>query len=109
MSIRAFISVDIPDKIKKYIIKIQNSLPEFTGKKTEQENLHLTLKFLGEIDEKMLKKVKDRLNKIKFNKFESILGETGFFDNQKYGVIWIFLSNCNELQKQIDNVLEGSF
>ena len=47
MKVRAFIGIDIPNGIKKEIIKQQNSLPEFFGKKTEPENLHLTLKFLG--------------------------------------------------------------
>ena len=39
--------------------KIQEALPEFEGKKTETENLHLTLKFLGEIDETTLEKTKE--------------------------------------------------
>ena len=46
---RTFIAVDIPENVKEEIIKIQDKLPEFVGKLTELENLHLTLKFLGEI------------------------------------------------------------
>ncbi|RLG16235.1 RNA 2',3'-cyclic phosphodiesterase, partial [Candidatus Pacearchaeota archaeon] len=42
---RTFISIDIPEKVRKEIIKIQNELSDFKGKKTEPENLHLTLKF----------------------------------------------------------------
>ncbi len=44
---RCFISIDLPEKIIQEIKKIQEELPEFIGKKTETENLHLTLKFLG--------------------------------------------------------------
>ena len=58
---RTFIAIDIPDSIKNEIIKIQNSLPEFIGKKTEKENLHLTLKFLGEIDEEKIELIKKEL------------------------------------------------
>ena len=35
---RYFISVDIPEKIEKKIIEIQNNLPPFYGKKIEPEN-----------------------------------------------------------------------
>ena len=37
---------------RKEIKKIQTLLPEFNGKLTGEENLHLTLKFLGEVDDK---------------------------------------------------------
>ena len=46
---RVFISINISEEIRKEIKKIQDFLPEFFGKKTELENLHLTLKFLGNI------------------------------------------------------------
>ena len=62
--IRTFISVNIPEEIKEKIKEIQEKLPEFIGKKTESKNLHLTLKFLGEIDEEVLEKVKKRLKYI---------------------------------------------
>ena len=57
---RCFISIDIPKEIRDKIKKIQEQLPEFVGKKTEQENLHLTLKFLGEVDERFLIDIKNR-------------------------------------------------
>jgi len=59
---RAFISLELPEEIKKEIVKIQNKLPEFIGKKTEKQNLHLTLKFLGEVGEEELEKIKKKLN-----------------------------------------------
>ncbi len=64
-----FISINIPEEISKEISKIQNELPNFMGKKTELENLHLTLKFLGEIDEKKVEEVRKKLNEVKFRKF----------------------------------------
>ncbi len=41
---RTFIAVKIPEEIKKKIIEIQNKLPEFVGKKIEEENLHFKLR-----------------------------------------------------------------
>ena len=115
MNLRTFIAIDIPDSIKNEITKIQNFLPEFTGKKTERENLHLTLKFLGEIDEEKIELIKEKLREIKIKKFETIIDKIGFFDNRSSNVysrniiVWLHLTNCEELQKQVDEVLKGLF
>jgi len=106
---RLFVSIDIPEGIKKEILKIQNKLPEFQGKKTTPENLHLTLKFLGEIDEKNTIELKKRLGKIKFNGFETKISEIGVFSPQHVRIIWLKLNNCEKLQKNIDYGLKGLF
>jgi 2'-5' RNA ligase len=102
---RVFISIDIPESIKKEIRKIQDSLPEFYGKKTEPWNLHLTLKFLGEIPEEKIEEIKKRLNEIKFNRFEAEISLLGIFSENFIRIIWISIENCGELQKEIDNSL----
>jgi 2'-5' RNA ligase len=103
---RAFIAIDIPEDIKKEIIKLQDRLPEFTGKKTEPENLHLTLKFLDWIDGGKLEEIKNQLKKIKFDKFRVEIDAIGLFD---YRIIWVNMKNCEELQKEIDKALSGLF
>ncbi|MBU2562257.1 MAG: RNA 2',3'-cyclic phosphodiesterase [Nanoarchaeota archaeon] len=112
---RLFIAIEIPDKIKKQISHIQDKLPEFFGKKTASENLHLTLKFLGEVEESKIEEIKKKLREIKFNNFSSEIGKLGVFDNRKSKidsrnvVVWLFLSNCEKLQKQIDEKLSYLF
>lgn len=107
--IRTFVSIDLPENIQKEIKQIQNSLPSFEGKKTEPENLHLTLKFLGEIDKKKVGEIKEKLREIKFKEFETKIAYIGFFDNKKYGVIWIHLSNCEKIQEEVDEKLSSLF
>ncbi len=106
---RVFISIDMPEAVKKQIVKIQNSLPEFSGKLTEPENLHLTLKFLGEIDEKRLGEVERRLKEIKLDGFETEIDSIGIFSEKFIRIIWLHLRNCDKLQKEIDNVLKDLF
>jgi len=112
---RTFISISIPENIKKEIIKIQKNLPAFEGKIIGPENLHLTLKFLGEIDDEVLIEVKRRLKEIKFKSFETKIGSLGIFDNsksRKYSrkiIVWVYLSNCKVLQRLIDEKLSGIF
>ena len=97
------------------ISEIQEKLPSFIGKKTELKNLHLTLKFIGEISSEELEKVKLKLGEINFGKFEAEINELGIFDNiksNKYDqniVIWLGVTNCDSIQREVDNSLEGLF
>jgi len=112
MKKRCFISLNLPENAVEEIVQIQKQLEKenlFVGKFTEPENLHLTLKFLGEIDREKIEEVKKKLEKIKFKSFEAELKNCGFFDNQKYGVVWVHLANCEKLQKEIDDALIGLF
>lgn len=97
---RCFVAIDIPENIKKDILKIQDSLPEFKGKLTESENLHLTLKFLGEISEDKIEKVKRRLREINFQNFKTDIGSIGVFSEKFVKIIWLYLTNCERLQKK---------
>jgi RNA 2',3'-cyclic 3'-phosphodiesterase len=112
---RTFIAIDIPKEIKEEIIKIQKQLPYFKGKLTEKENLHLTLKFLGEIDENKLKEIKKILGEIKLGSFETEIDSIGFFDNNKSKlyerqiIVWLHMKNCEKLQKDIDESLSVLF
>jgi len=96
---RCFISIDLSENIKQEIDKIQNKLPDFYGKKTELTNLHLTLKFLGEIGEDKVKEVKERLSGIDFEKFEAEIDSLGVFSKKFIRIVWLHVSGCEELQK----------
>jgi len=112
---RCFISIDLPKEIKDYLFDLQrkindnNSKVHFVAKK----NLHLTLKFLGNIDDNLLKDVKERLSKIKFKKFRVKLDKVGVFPNENFiRVIWIGLKPAGkviELQQKIDGELLDLF
>src|SRR3989344_6405757 len=106
---RAFISLDLPAEIIKEIKKIQNALPDFVGKKTESENLHLTLKFFGEISEEKIEQIRENLKKIKFQKFETEIESIGVFSEKIIRIVWLHLTNCDALQKEIDGSLKDIF
>jgi len=111
---RTFIALDFPLKVNSEIVKIQELIKKqnlFLGKFTESENLHLTLKFLGDIDEEKIELVKERLSKIKFNLFEVHLGNVGIFTKFSPRILWIELRGRGlfELQKNIDEPLKDLF
>jgi len=111
---RCFIAIDLPREAINYIKEIQKLLKKqslFNGKFTEPENLHLTLKFLGEINEKMVEEIKKILQEIKFEGFEAGLGGVGVFSKNFIKIIWIKLNGKGiwSLQKEIDDRLKDLF
>lgn len=111
---RCFIALDLPREAINAIKDIQKLLKKqnlFNGKFTEPENLHLTLKFLGEIDDGKIEEVKRKLREIKFNDFEAELGEIGVFSKKFIKIIWIKLNGKEvfDLQKEIDEALSDLF
>ena len=110
---RAFICVEFSDGVIREVARVQELLDKkFIGKFTELENLHLTLKFLGEIDEDRIVEVKKRLGEIKLKEFEGKLHSLGTFSHKgNPRIIWIKITGREmvELQKQIDIALKDLF
>jgi 2'-5' RNA ligase len=112
--VRCFIALELSREGINEIEEIQNLVKKknfFYGKMTEPENLHLTLKFLGEIDEDKIKAVKKKLKAIKQKEFEVSIGELGTFINKYNALFWIKLNGQEiwDLQKNIDTALLGIF
>jgi len=107
---RVFIGITFPDEVIKEIARAQEmmSKEKFTGKLTELANLHLTLKFLGEIDEEKVKQVIQKLKEIKFNEFEASLGIMGVFaSNKNPRIVWVKINSKAlwELQEKVDSAM----
>ena len=111
--VRTFICINFPDEVIKEVARVQSLMEKrFTGKFTELENLHLTLKFLGEISKETLEKTRLELSKIKFPIFEANLEDLGTFSIKgSPKIIWIKIAGkpIYELQKQIDISLSQLF
>ena len=106
---RCFIGIDLPIVAIKEIQKIQKKLePSFIGRLTSSENLHLTLKFLGEIEEEAINDVKKRLFSITHPPFELTLKDVGVFSQKFIKIIWMKVSSV-PLQPLVDNCLKDIF
>jgi len=111
---RCFIAIEFSDDVIKEIARVQELIAKtkFTGKITELENLHLTLKFLGEIDNKKLEEVKKKLKEIKFSEMKLKLGKIGTFSiHGKPNIVWVKIEGKEiyDLQKKIDEDLKDLF
>jgi len=106
---RAFIAFEIPEEVKKVLIEAQNQLEK--AKLSLTKDFHLTLKFLGEVDETKVEEIRKRLGEIKFNSFETSLTDIGVFPGENsIRVVWVGLndpeSKIASLQKEVDSKTE---
>ena len=87
---RVFVAVEISKgEILKKIQAFQKNV-EIDAKPTKIDQIHFTLKFLGEIDQVKYDQVKDIIKKISFSSFDISLKGVGGFPNLKNPrVIWI--------------------
>src|SRR3989344_1853325 len=112
---RCFVAIELPKEIKEYLFDLQKTLSGEDAKINwvAKKNFHLTLKFLGEIDDARVEEVKKRLEVIKFEPFNIKLNKIGFFPNEDYiRVIWVGLEPEEKiigLQRQIDSLLMDLF
>jgi 2'-5' RNA ligase len=108
---RYFISIELPQKVKKEITRIQKLLHSknlFKGTYPNEHFLHLTIKFLGEMDEIKLSLIKNKLDEIFSDKVSLKLDKIGYFNENNIKVIWIGLKhqNLKELNKKIEEYLK---
>lgn len=93
---RAFIAIELSDEIRTCLAQIQSHL-KYSGadvKWVEKDNVHLTLKFLGEIPEEKLQQVIAALEIVaeEFSPFEIGIKDIGAFPKIDYPrVIWVGL------------------
>ncbi len=111
---RCFISIELPKEVTAEIKNIQSDLESknlFHGSFAKEENLHLTLKFLGEISNAQIEKVKLLLNEIKLRKFKASLGSLGIFNTKTPRIFWISINaqEIHDLKKEIDETLSKVF
>ena len=99
-NIRSFIAVEItnPDVMQKIHMIQQEIKASETAviKEVELNNLHITLKFLGEIDKYKLEQVKREIKEIKFTPFTIHLKGIGYFPGgNRVNVIWIGVNDVD--------------
>jgi 2'-5' RNA ligase len=115
MGVRCFVSVDIEDTgLLDLMERVQDRL-KGTGadmKAVERENIHLTMRFLGDVREGLLEELKDVVSGIVFDPFRAELWGLGAFPNlRRPRVIWVGITEgVGELEgifKRLETGLVG--
>jgi 2'-5' RNA ligase len=109
--IRSFIAIAIDTGAKEKILCIIDNLKKSNAdvKWADENQLHLTLKFLGDIDEALIQKISATLSSISsnFQIFTLTFSEIGWFPNiNNPRVIWLGIEKGTEPLIALNEILE---
>lgn len=114
--VRSFIAVEIENReVYNKILRVRDMLAEAAGsavKPVEDENIHITIRFLGEIDTGTLAEVKRVLGEMSIKRFViHVRGLGGFPDISRPRVVWVGVAEGGEelrgIRRYIDEKTRG--
>nr|MDO8100345.1 RNA 2',3'-cyclic phosphodiesterase [Candidatus Njordarchaeota archaeon] len=110
--IRAFIAVELDPQLLQKVLQLQQEILAVGAdmKAVEAENIHFTLKFLGEIPPYTVNEVIARMDKLDYKSFTIEIAGTGCFPTPRNPrVIWIGVTSGRDefakVAKQLENYL----
>ncbi|OOM78416.1 RNA 2',3'-cyclic phosphodiesterase [Clostridium sp. BL-8] len=105
---RVYIAIDFEDNTKNYFNRIVSDIKKHCteGKFTEENNFHLTIRFIGEADELQIKKIKEAIDKavLNINPFELSVNNLGVFKKKRTNILWTGIEEnaaLSELHKEL--------
>ncbi len=106
---RCFLCIEINDpEIVTKILQFQEDFKPINAKIkfVETENLHFTLKFLGEIDQALVKDIYSVMKKIPFSPFSMTLQGVGCFPPSQPRVVWVGITEGRNELSSITSFLD---
>ena len=90
---RVFIAINLPEDIKKTLVKYQEKWPELPVRWTKKDNLHITLEFLGYVSNDELANVLEKTKELslKHQPFSIILNKICYGPPKKMPprMVWV--------------------
>lgn len=93
---RLFVGIELPDDIRDLLDDLRAPLPGVRW--IENDNLHLTLRFIGDIDNRQARELADFLGSIEIQAFEMHLEGLGTFGSKEPRTLWAGVSAAAELE-----------
>ena len=83
---RLFVAIRPPESIRDQLLDLMEGVPDLRWQQDEQ--LHLTLRFIGEVERPMADDIAAELGRIRFARFSVALDSVGKFKKRRHGAIW---------------------
>jgi 2'-5' RNA ligase len=106
--IRLFVALEIPDDVKEEVI---SQCKAAAGNEAElrwepKEKIHLTLKFIGEVKEELLSKIKDEIEFVNnYSSFACSISKFGFFFRDRQAkILWCNIETDESLFSLVDEL-----
>jgi len=109
---RLFCAIEVPSLLKESMQELVNGLPNEGLKKVNPSLMHITLKFLGEVEESQIPEVEAALSSVDFSPFSVQIRGVGVFPNPKYvKAVWAGVEGggLGELAQKVEDALSPLF
>ena len=83
---RLFVAIRPPEAVRDLLIDAMDDSPEFRW--VGDDNLHLTLRFIGEVERPVADDLAAALGSVRYAPFELSLNGVGHFDRRNGGALW---------------------
>src|ERR687890_1601164 len=83
---RLFVAIRPPEHIRDLLIDVMDDSPDFRWQ--DEEQLHLTLRFIGEVERPMANDIADALSRIRSEPFQLRIAGVGRFEQRSSGALW---------------------
>ena len=83
---RLFVAIRPPEGIRDLLIDAMDDSPELRW--VSDDNLHLTLRFIGEVERPLADDIAAALAHLRFEAFELRLAGVGMFEQRNGGAVW---------------------
>ncbi len=108
--IRAFLSIDIDDEAlvtRVHNIQQQIDVQAAKIKMVEPQNIHFTLRFLGDTSISKIERIHEQLKKVTFTPFDIRIETVGAFPSIKRPrVVWIGVTENQAIMKQLKEKID---
>lgn len=103
---RLFVALDLPDRVTTELAALQDE--QLDVKWVDPRKIHLTLRFLGDVDSSRIGPIKDSLAEIEARSFEVAPEGLGVFPSRRSpSVLWVGLQESTPLQELQHSVEEA--
>ncbi|PMP67378.1 MAG: RNA 2',3'-cyclic phosphodiesterase [Thermodesulfobacterium geofontis] len=109
--VRAFLAIDLPQELKKELFSLGKTISyeSLKLKWVEEENLHLTIRFFGNISENLVEKIYKKCKEVckEIDPFELRLSSAGYFPFKGTPrVIWIGIEALSNNLFKLNDLLK---
>jgi 2'-5' RNA ligase len=109
-SMRSFLAFDLESEpVRQRLAGVQKSLVQ-TGadlKLVEPQNIHMTIRFIGDIAPNMVEKIFEQMQQVQFAPFDARIGGLGVFPDLRYPrVVWAGITEGADQLKSVFSQLE---
>ena len=100
--IRLFTAIEIPESVRLRLSLLQGGVPG--ARWSPPENLHLTLRFIGEVDEAVANDIDDVLSNLRAPSFDLTLKAAGEFGGRDPHALWVGVAPNEALHRLVAKI-----